>query len=195
MGSITSHILAPAKGLLNLFPLPSFSLLLRSHRLPHAIFLSTRWPELAIVSFAASTSTSIFWLRRCQECPPCPWLGAAAVESLDFTLGQNQWLLSEAALRMKKIEAGGNISSRPRCFGVSWLRFNSVRYMWPFHLKNLAHKADWNGVCFKEGEQPDSLLFPHHNRSQEPTRCQASGGNDWGYVVNGSLSACLHLLL
>lgn len=32
----------------NLFSLPSFSLLFRSHRLPHTIFLSARWPELAL---------------------------------------------------------------------------------------------------------------------------------------------------
>lgn len=45
-----------------------------------------------------------------------------------------------------------------------------------------------------KGEQPDSLLCPYRSRSQERTRCQASGGNDCGSVVTDGLSACLHLL-
>lgn len=75
---------------------------------------------------AASMSSSICWLGRCQESPPWPRLGAAAVESLGVTSGQNQWLPSEAEWRMKMIEAGGNIRLRPRCFGASWREFNSV---------------------------------------------------------------------
>lgn len=184
----------------NLFPLPSFSLLVRSHRLPHTIFLSTRWSVLAIVS-------SLHVLR---QSPPV-FVGLAAARSLPLALGWELLRWSHWA----SLQAKTSGCHRRRNDGWRWLRpvetsacvhvalvrhdVNLMvsdrcdRFIWRVWLTNW--KAEWNGVCFKEREQPDSLLCPHHNRSQERTRCQASGGNGWGYVVNGSLSACLHLLL
>lgn len=146
---------------------------------------------------AASMSSSICWLGRCQESPPWPRLGAAAVNhwaSLQAkTSGcrrrQNdgwKWLRpveTSACVRAALARHDVNLIASDRC----------DRFMW--RVWRTYWKAEWNGVCFREGEQPDSLLCPYRNRSQERTRCQASGGNDCGYVVTDGLSACLHLLL
>lgn len=157
------------------------------------------------------TCACICFLFACAVSVYSVFVGLDAAESLPLGLGwellrSNNWALlrpkpaAAVGERMKDenemIKAGGNISLC-LCIRVNVL----MHYALPLIVSDWFDYFFWriwymylnpskNGVCFRMGEQPDSLLCPHRNQSQEHRLKYLVETTVAAWLMIGSLPVC-----